>query len=156
MSELPEEELVIYRRKMPHWRLAGSVYFVTWRLEFTQPELTTDERSVIMSALRHFDNHRYDLYAAVVMHNHVHTLVEPLEKHRLQDLVHSWKSFTAHKFSKDYGREVPIWQQEYFDRIVRDEEEFFTKVEYIINNPLKIWADVEGYPWIFIKEDLDL
>jgi hypothetical protein len=39
MAEPPAEELVKYRRKMPHWRLADSVYFVTWRLEFSQPEL---------------------------------------------------------------------------------------------------------------------
>jgi len=61
MTEPPEEELVIYRRRMPHWRLAGSVYFVTWRLTPPQTELTTDERGIIMSALKHFDNHRYEL-----------------------------------------------------------------------------------------------
>ena len=155
MTELPEEELVIYRRKMPHWRLPGSVYFVTWRLEFSQPELTPEERAVTMSALKHFDHHRYELYAGVVMHNHVHALVRPLEKYLLQDLVHSWKSFSAHKLSKDYDRRVPIWQEEYFDRIVRDEKEFFNKVEYIVNNPLKTWPEVEEYPWILVKEDLE-
>ncbi|MHB8068418.1 MAG: REP-associated tyrosine transposase [Desulfobaccales bacterium] len=154
MTEMPEEELIIYQRKMPHWRLAGSVYFVTWRLEFSQPALTPDERAVIMSALKHFDNHRYDLYAWVVMHNHVHALVKPLEKYRLQALVQSWKSFTAHKFSQDYGRKVPIWQEEYFDRIVRDEKEFLDKAQYILNNPLKQWPEAEDYPWVWIKEDL--
>lgn len=131
------------------------MYFVTWRLEFFQPELNPDERAVIMSALQHFDNHRYELYAGVVMHNHVHALVKPLGKYRLQDLVHSWKSFTAHKFSQNAGRKAPVWQQEYFDRIVRDEKEFFDKAQYIINNPLKTWPDVEEYPWILVKEDLD-
>ena len=155
MSDLAAEELVIYRRKLPHWRLDGSVYFVTWRLEFTQPELTQDERAVIMSALKYFDGHRYDLYAAVVMHNHVHALVKPLENFRLQDIVHSWKSFTAHRFSQDYCRRVPIWQQEYFDRIVRDEKEFFDKAQYIMNNPFKQWPDMEDYPWLWIKEDIE-
>ena len=93
--------------------------------------------------------------ACVVMHNHVHVLLKPLEKYRLQDLVHSWKSFTAHKFSQDRGRKAPIWQEDYFDRIVRDEKEFLDKAQYIINNPLKTWPDVEEYPWIWIKEDLN-
>jgi len=156
MTEAPEEELVIYQRKMPHWRLAGSVYFVTWRLEFSQPELAPDEREVIMSALKHFDGHRYELYAGVVMHNHVHALVNPLDTFRLQDLVHSWKSFTSHKFSREYQRKVPIWQKEYFDRIIRDEREFFDKAQYIINNPLKQWPEIEDYPWVWVKENLNL
>jgi len=140
---------------MPHWRLAGSVYFVTWRLEFTQPELTPDERAVIMSALHHFDGSRYELYAGVVMHNHVHVLIKPSGKYRLQDLVHSWKSFTAHKFNQDFLRKVPVWQKEYFDRIVRDEKEFLDKAQYIINNPLKQWPEIEDYPWVWIKEEMD-
>jgi putative transposase len=153
MTEPPEEELVIYKRRMPHWRLVGSVYFITWRLAFSQPELTSDERAVIMSALKHFDGHRCELYACVVMHNHVHALVKPSEKYRLQDLVHSWKSFTAHKFSQNGDRKAPIWQEDYFDRIIRDEKQFLDKAQYIINNPLTRWPDVDEYPWVWIKMD---
>lgn len=155
MTEPPEEELVIYRRRMPHWRLAGAVYFVTWRLAPSQADLTPDERAIIVSALKYFDGHRYKLYACVVMHNHVHVLAKPWEKNRLHDLVHSWKSFTAHKFKQDYGRKAPIWQEDYFDRIVRDEKEFLDKAQYIINNPLKTWPEIKEYPWIWIKEDLN-
>ncbi len=154
MTKPPSEELVIYQRRMSHWRLSGSVYFVTWRLEFSQSELTPDERAVIMSALKHFNNQRYELFAGVVMHNHVHVLVKSLGDYRLQDLVQSWKSFTAHKLNQDYHRKVPIWQKEYFDRIVRDEREFLDKAQYIINNPLKQWPEMEDYPWVWIKEDL--
>ena len=139
---------------MPHWRLAGSVYFVTWRLAPSQAELSAEERGVIMAALRYFDGSRYELYACVVMPDHVHVLVKPLEKHILQDIVHSWKSFTAHQFRRDFGRKVGIWQEEYFDRIVRDEREFLDKAQYIINNPLKRWVEMEEYPWVWFKQDL--
>ena len=149
------EDLVKYRRRMPHWRLAGSLYFVTWRLTFSQPELTPGERAVIMSAFKHFDDVRYELYAYVVMDNHVHALLKPLHKYRLQGIIHSWKSFTAHKFQIEYGRKVPIWQEEYFDRIVRDEKEFLDKAQYILNNPLKRWPEVEDYPWVGVKQDLN-
>jgi hypothetical protein len=37
-----------------------------------------------MSALHHFDGSRYELYACVIMNDHVHVLVKPLEKHRVQ------------------------------------------------------------------------
>ena len=107
---------------------------------------------MIMSALRHFDGSRYELYAYVVMDDHVHALVEPLEDYRLQKLVHSWKSFTAHNLRRDSSRRV--WQEEYFDRIVRDEKEFLDKAQYILNNPLKRWPEMEGYPWVWVKPDL--
>jgi len=71
------DEVVVYRRRLPHWRLTGSVYFVTWRLAPSQTELTPEERVVTMSALRHFDGNRYELYASVVMHDHVHVLFNP-------------------------------------------------------------------------------
>lgn len=106
-----------------------------------------------MSALRHFDGHRYELYAGVVMHDHVHVLVKPLGQHLLEELIHSWKSFTAHKFRRDYGREIPVWQDEYFDRIIRDEQEFLDKAQYTLNNPLKTWPELEGYPWVCVKQD---
>ena len=153
MTEPAEEDLLIYRRRMPHWRLAGSVYFVTWRLAPSQTEFTPTERRVIMSALQHFVGRRYELHACVVMPDHVHVLVKPLEGYRLQELVQSWKSFTAHKFRQDSGRKVPIWQEEYFDRIMRDEKEFIEKAQYILNNPLKIWSEVAEYPWVWVRED---
>ena len=129
---------------MPHWRLVGSVYFVTWRLAPSQEKLNDEECRVIMSALRHFDGSRYELYACVVMDDHVHALVKPREDYRLQKLVHSWKSFTAHKLRRDSSRR--LWQEEYFDRIVRDEKEFLDKAQYILNNPLNRWPEMEGYP----------
>jgi putative transposase len=152
---MTEKDMIIYIRRLPHWRLDGSVYFVTWRLAPNQADLTADERNELMSALTHFDGSRYELYASVVMHDHVHVLVKPLGKHRLQEILHSWKSFTAHKFRRDYGRPLPIWQDEYLDRIVRDEQEFLDKAQYVINNPVKTWPELEDYPWVWVKEDLN-
>jgi len=146
------EDLVKYRRRMPHWRLVGSVYFVTWRLAPSQEKLNEEECRVIMLALQHFDGERYELYACVVMDDHVHALVKPLEDYRLQKLVHSWKSFTAHKLRRDSSKK--LWQEEYFDRIVRDEKEFWDKAQYILNNPLNRWPEMGEYPWVWIKPDL--
>ncbi|HLD47179.1 MAG TPA: hypothetical protein VJA64_05095 [Desulfobaccales bacterium] len=94
---MTEKDLVIYYRRLPHWRLDGSVYFVTWRLAPNQIDLTADERGELMLALKHFDGRRYELYAGVVMHDHVHVLAKPLGNQPLQEIIHSWKSFTAHK-----------------------------------------------------------
>jgi putative transposase len=152
MVEKFYENLSIYRRKLPHWRKAESVYFVTWRLHHSQIELTPDELQLLTAALNHFDGKRYELLAYVVMHNHIHVIVESNNEHQLQAIVHSWKSFSANRLQREYGRKGNIWQDEYFDRIVRNEEEFLQKVQYILNNPWKTWPEIKEYQWVGFKE----
>jgi hypothetical protein len=41
-----------------------------------------------------------------------------------------------------------VWQFEYFDRIVRDEDELLQKLRYILGNPWKRWPGIEGYEWV--------
>jgi len=81
------------------------------------------------------------------MDDHVHVLVFPLASHFLQQIVHSWKSFTANGLRKLRERAVPVWQDEYFDRIVRDEADLIQKAEYILGNPVKRWPETKEYPW---------
>ena len=131
--------------------MSGAVYFVTWRLHPKQPDLKSEEKELLSSALKHFDGERYELLAYVVMHNHVHVLVSPKINHRLQDIVFSWKSFTAYFLQRKFLRRNRIWQDEYFDRIVRDEAEFLEKAQYILNNPLKTWPDIQEYEWVWVK-----
>ncbi len=93
-----------YRRRLPHWREDDVTYFVTWRLASGQHELDSWERDLVVSAMRRFDGERYQIAAYVVMDDHVHALVTPLPKYRLQDILHSWKSFTARQVQRDHKR----------------------------------------------------
>jgi putative transposase len=145
---LKKGELEIYRRRLPHWRLKESIYFITWRLHPSQYELNPEERDIITEVVKHFDGNRYDLFAYVVMHDHVHALVKPAEKYTLSQVVHSWKSFSANRLQRQFNRRKCVWQDEYFDRIVRDEAELLEKAQYIINNPFKVWPEIEEYPWV--------
>ena len=92
---------------------------------------------ILDSALRHFDGDRYELSAFVIMPNHVHVLFKLHEGQDLAKTLHSWKSFTAHEINKALNQSGPLWQEEYFDRIVRNERHFSKLVEYIVNNPRK-------------------
>jgi carbamoylphosphate synthase large subunit/REP element-mobilizing transposase RayT len=91
---------------------------------------------LVASALRHFDGERYVLDGFVVMPNHVHVLVQPVGEHSLSDILHSWKSFTAHQIERS-GHSEPLWQAENFDRIVRGWEELLEYRRYIVRNPEK-------------------
>jgi len=137
----------VYRRKLPHVRIDGAVYFITWRVRNDQPDLSVDERDCTVSAIRHFANLRYILHAYVIMNDHVHVLVQPFPGRRLEDLLRTWKSFTANRMQREFGRAGAIWQEEYCDRIVRDDAEYEQKWSYILNNPRKRWPGIDTYRW---------
>jgi hypothetical protein len=61
----------------------------------------------------------------------------------------------ANHLQRQFNRQKSVWQDEYFDGIVRDEAELLEKAQYIINNPFKVWSDLEEYQWVggkLIKE----
>jgi hypothetical protein len=64
---MSQADFFVYRRRLPHWRLNGATYFVTWRLQRSQHALSPAERSMVVKALRFFEKDRYDLFAYVVM-----------------------------------------------------------------------------------------
>jgi REP element-mobilizing transposase RayT len=97
--------------------------------------------ALVASALQHFDGSRYALHAWCVMPNHVHVLVHIPRGEELPKIVHSWKSFTAHRIG--HGE---IWQREYFDRVIRSPQEFSDTRAYIRNNPAK--AGLREWPWV--------
>jgi putative transposase len=84
--------LTIYSRKLPHWRMDGSTYFVTWRLAISQPPLGHDEKTLVANALKHFHRRRYTLLVYAVMDDHTHVVLAPFDGFALQEIVHSWKS----------------------------------------------------------------
>ena len=98
-----------------------------------------DERIAgqVEDALLHFDGVRYRLLSWVIMPNHVHALIETTPGFPLEAVVHSWKSFTAKQVNKILGRSGQVWEEDYFDRYIRDENHLSTVVDYIEQNPVK-------------------
>ncbi|HOC18072.1 MAG TPA: transposase [Vicinamibacterales bacterium] len=140
-----------YRRNLPHFRIDGTpcAYFVTWRLAGQQLPLSADERSIVVDALLHFHQQRYDLLSFVVMDDHVHVVVVMARGYTLERVLHSWKSFTAHQLVRAGARVAPLWQDESFDRVLRDDAELREKLDYIAGNPWKRWPNLETYEWLW-------
>ncbi len=94
-------------------------------------------RSVVATALTHFDGQRCWQHAWVVMPNQTHALFSLIENHPLEDLLQSWKGYTAHEINKRLNRQGPLWLQDYFDRMIRDSRHFWRCARYIRRNPEK-------------------
>jgi REP element-mobilizing transposase RayT len=103
--------------------------------------LLHEHGELVADALKHFDRARYELHAWCVMPNHVHVMFYVDRGVEVPRIVHSWKSYTAHKI----GRGV-IWQREYFDRVIRTPRDFSDTAAYIRGNPGK--AGLRDWPWV--------
>lgn len=101
---------------------------------------------LVSRALCQFDGQRYRLFAWCIMPNHVHVVMRTFPQRRLDQIVHSWKSFTAKQANRHLGRLGRFWQREYYDHLVRDEREFDRIVRYVVTNPAK--ANLRNWPWV--------
>jgi putative DNA methylase len=141
LRHLPPERQDLERRK----RIEAALDAGYGACHLRKPEIA----KLIEDALLHFDGTRYLLHAWVVMPNHVHVLVTPLHDNSLSSILHSWKSFTAKQANRMLGRTGAFWQEEYFDRAIRDDRHFAAAVEYVEQNPVKagLCREVAEWPW---------
>jgi REP element-mobilizing transposase RayT len=144
-------ELRVYRRHLPHWRVEGATYFVTWRLYRFQPPLEPEERDLVALVLRHFEGRRYTFHAYVVMYDHVHLVVTPMPGVDLEKILHSLKSYSARRLQREHGRSGAVWQNESHDRIIRNEGELDRTINYVRGNPRRRWPEIEGYRWVWCR-----
>jgi len=71
------------------------------------------------------------------MPNHVHILFRLLEVYRLESVVQSWKGFTAREINKRLGRRGKLWEDDYWDRLIRNQKHWAQCRDYIFDNPVK-------------------
>jgi putative transposase len=153
----PVQSFQITRRNLPHWQQPGAVYFITWRCQ-NKKFLSPEERTVTLNAIRHWDDVKWQLYVTVILPDHVHVLAQPLVRPAggtfdLAEILHSIKRYSARTINQIRGTQGPLWQDERYDRIVRDEAEFLEKWQYIRNNPVKmdLVQTSKAYPWLYEK-----
>lgn len=83
------------------------------------------------------------------MPNHIHFLMRPMENFELEDIMYSIKSYTALKANKLLNRRGKFWQEEYFDRYIRNYEHFEKTINYIEMNPVKAKLCEKPGEWKF-------
>jgi len=100
---------------------------------------------IVADALRHFAGKRYALLGWCVMPNHVHAVVQPWKPNELEQILHSWKSFTSYATNRMLEREGELWMAESYDHLIRDEDDLRHAVDYALNNPEK--ANLDHWKW---------
>lgn len=105
---------------------------------------------VIHNAMLFFDGLRYELDASCVMPNHVHAILRPNENYSLDKILHSWKSYSANKINEALGQRGQVWQEEYYDHLIRDQADSDRCFKYVLENPGK--AGLQNWHWCHVGE----
>lgn len=90
------------------------------------------------------------------MSNHVHVVIKPLLGKKnvrlkldakrvsyesteppLGVIMHSLKSYTANEANKLLKRSGAFWETESYDHVIKDENEYYRTIAYVLNNPVK-------------------
>lgn len=79
----------------------------------------------------------YQLDTWVIMPNHFHALVEPMDGVTLGDILQRWKGGSAREINRARNTSGKLWQHEAFDHIVRSEAQLNHFRRYIALNPEK-------------------
>ncbi len=102
---------------------------------------------LVENTLLYGDGERYRLIAWCVMPNHVHVLIETFNHWPIPTVVQGWKSFTAKAINRHLGNSGKLWQEDYYDRYIRDDAHLAAIIAYIHNNPVKAGLTTTAEDW---------
>ena len=100
---------------------------------------------LVADTLAKFNGVQHHLLAWCIMPNHVHVVLQPLPSFDLPRILHSLKSWTAKAANELLQREGEFWQAEYYDHLIRDDEDLAHCVEYAWSNPEE--AGLKNWKW---------
>jgi REP element-mobilizing transposase RayT len=84
------------------------------------------------------------------MPDHVHFFCRPRPQAKtLSQFMAAWKQWTAKRLIREIVYDLPVWQAEFFDHVLRSSESYAQKWEYVRGNPLRagLVTRAEDWPW---------
>ena len=84
------------------------------------------------------------------MPNRAHVVFTCRDGFSFPELVKSWKNYSSREVNRLLGRGGTLWQEDYFDRSIRNPRQLQRTLEYVVNNPssagLIDWPFVASHP----------
>ena len=109
---------------------------------------TGDAATVVLDCVEWLDRQgMIDLYGSIVMPDHFH-FIAALCEHPLERVMHSLKSFTAHRINNVLGRNGAVWQDGFHDHALHSDESVRDAMMYCLGNPIRkgLVEDFHDYP----------
>ena len=141
-------------RSVLQWELPNACYHVSFSLK-KGDSLTPGERRIVLDECLYWREKRYQLFAAVVMPDHVHIVIRPLrddneEYWPLSKIIGGIKGYTARRINQARGLRGSIWHRNYYSRILRTKGDLREKIAYVVNNPVKAELVDDPFKYAFL------
>ena len=91
-------------------------------------------QDIVDKAINFYDGDRYELFDYVIMPNHIHILIIPYFP--VEDIMLFLKRYTTTMINKYLKQRGGVWQDDYFDRMMRNYDDYSIVSSYIKGNPL--------------------
>jgi REP element-mobilizing transposase RayT len=147
----------VYRRKLPHYQWTNKkTYFISFSTH-NREVLSPHSRQLVLETCLRGNNSKYKLHAVVIMPDHVHLMLSPVEDKNgpigIPEILQEIKSVSAHRINRYLGRKGRVWQEESFDRAMREVEDARAKVEYMLANPVRarLVQSPYDYAWLWTE-----
>ena len=128
-----------YKHAPAHLFLDSTPYFITAGTYLKQHFFTSPQKKkmLFVTIQEIFQKNLTELLAWVILSNHYHLLInlkDPVLLPEIIKKIHSKSAVELNKEDKKVGRK--IWQN-YWDRCIRDEKDYYSKLNYVHFNPVK-------------------
>jgi putative transposase len=134
--------------------------FVTFR-KLTREPFSAWARAVVLEHCLYDNGKKFELHACVVMPDHVHLLFTSRHDPEgwpfsLPQIMKGLKGASARSINRGLRLVGAVWQDEFFDHILRSDESLHSKIEYIWQNPGRkgLASSPEDYPWLWVEKGL--
>jgi putative transposase len=124
-------------------------YFISTQTYGRRSLFQVEKYAVLMvDVLKHYDGSGYLLHAYVVMPDHLHVLLTPIEA--IEKSVQLIKGGFSFRIKREHGMNGEIWQPGFTDHRIRDSEDWERHLEYIRKNPVeaRLVEDSVLYEWM--------
>ncbi|MBS1839501.1 MAG: transposase [Acidobacteria bacterium] len=142
--------------RLTHRTSPGWTYFVTTKCAQNVSVFQVRENAEILIAklFEYRDKGHYLLHGFVVMPNHLHLLITPLESTSLERAMQFMKGGSSYAIHKARCTKNEIWQSGFHESRVRDSAEYKVKADYIRFNPItaKLVEKPEDWPYSSANE----
>jgi REP element-mobilizing transposase RayT len=104
-------------------------------------------RDVVLDCCLKEYGHKYNLHAALVMPTHVHLIYSPLRReegsaYTLPEVINAIKGPAARRINALLNGKGPVWQEEFFDHVLRSNNRLLHGLEYVCQNPVGVSTEV--------------
>ena len=127
-------------------------YFITACVNERRKVLASSDVHEILREhwAKSLDLYGWAIGSYVIMPEHVHFFCTDAEgRTPLTRMVGAWKQWSAKSLCRQLGFQTPVWQAEFFDHLLRSDESYSEKWNYVWNNPVRAGLVDDPDEWEF-------